>query len=403
MSTLVDDFPDTEDPAPEPSLQARLANLPDVVAQLAAAADEHDREASFPYDGIAAVHRAHLLTLTVGRRYGGPGATAYDLVSVLRELGRGDPAVALVSAMTHFVHLAQDVQPTWPVELYAQVLRDGRRSPVLLNALRVEPDLGTPARGGLPATTARRTSDGWRITGRKIFSTGSVGLAWMLVWAATDEPIPRVGSFIVPATSAGVSIEPTWDHLGLRASASHDVVFDDVAVPIDHHLDLTEVGSPPQGGAAGAQLAAIAGLVTTALYVGVARNALDWVADFVTTRTPTALGAPLSTLPRFQAAVGDIALRIDAAEQLIEAAALGIDAADPVAIARAAAGGPKVAATRELIAAVEQAVALVGNPGLSRRHPLQRHYRDVLCSRVHTPQDDAVTVGIGRSLLSSKG
>jgi alkylation response protein AidB-like acyl-CoA dehydrogenase len=50
---------------------------------------------------------------------------------------------------------------------------------------------------------------------------------------------------------------------------------------------------------------------------------------------------------------------------------------------------------------MEQAVALVGNNGLTRRNPLERHYRDVLCARVHTPQDDSVTVAAGRAVLQA--
>ena len=106
----------------------------------------------------------------------------------------------------------------------------------LINALRVEPDLGTPARGGLPATIARKTPDGWSLSGRKIYSTGSPGLTWTIVWARTDEEVPRVGGFLVRKDAPGRRIEETWDHTGLRASASHDVIFENTPVPEHHAL-----------------------------------------------------------------------------------------------------------------------------------------------------------------------
>jgi alkylation response protein AidB-like acyl-CoA dehydrogenase len=59
-------------------------------------------------------------------------------------------------------------------------------------------------------------------------------------------------------------------------------------------------------------------------------------------------------------------------------------------------------ATRAAIGSVEQAVALVGNNGLTRDNPLQRHYRDVLCARVHTPQDDSIVATAGRAALGVK-
>jgi alkylation response protein AidB-like acyl-CoA dehydrogenase len=68
---------------------------------------------------------------------------------------------------------------------------------------------------------------------------------------------------------------------------------------------------------------------------------------------------------------------------------------DAAAIARAPA--VKLTGTRAAIEAVSQAVALTGNNGLTRRNPLERHLRDVLCSRVHTPQDDSVVATAGRA------
>lgn len=84
-----------------------------VTAALAADAEQHDREASFPYRGIEAAHRAGLLTATVGARSGGPGSGLADTVRILGALGAGDPAVALVTAMTLFTHAAEARTPYW--------------------------------------------------------------------------------------------------------------------------------------------------------------------------------------------------------------------------------------------------------------------------------------------------
>ena len=111
--------------------------------------------------------------------------------------------------MTLFAHALQAIEPSWPDALYRDALAESAERPVLINALRVEPELGTPARGGLPATTARRTDDGWSLTGRKIFSTGAEGLTWMNVWARTDESRPgSAGSWSGPARRASRSSAP---------------------------------------------------------------------------------------------------------------------------------------------------------------------------------------------------
>jgi alkylation response protein AidB-like acyl-CoA dehydrogenase len=374
----------------------QLAALPELTAALAARAAEHDRDATFPDGSISLVHDAGLLTATVAGRYGGAGAGLAAAVAILRALGRGDPSVALVTAMTLFTHAMQAHGQTWPQRIYEDVLEESSARPVLINALRVEPELGTPARGGLPATVARWDSGTWWLSGRKIFSTGAAGLRWMVVWARTDEDPARVGSFLVRTDSPGISIERTWDHLGLRASRSDDVIFTDTPVPPGATVGLHDPAVPVPMDPA---FLAWNSLGLAALYLGVAAAARDWLVGFLAERTPSALGRPLATLPRFEAAVGEIEAALTGADDLVDGLALRVDAGDETV-----AGHPSIAkliATRAAIGAVEQAVALVGNNGLTRKNPLERHYRDVLCARVHTPQDDSILSAAGRSALAA--
>jgi alkylation response protein AidB-like acyl-CoA dehydrogenase len=369
--------------------------LADVTAALAKQAEEHDRSAAFPAGGIAEVHAAGLLTATVAPRYGGPGAGLADTVTILRALGRGDPSVALISAMTMFTHALQAIAPSWPEALYRDAVAESAQRPVLINTLRVEPELGTPARGGLPATTARRVDGAWSLTGRKIFSTGAEGLTWMNVFARTEDEPARVGGFLVRAGSPGIGIERTWDHLGLRASRSDDVTFTDTPVPDEATTGLAEP-APGQGSPA---ITAWNALGLTALYLGVADAARDWLLQFLAERTPASLGRPLATLPRFQTAAGEIDAALISAGTLISATAARVDAGDQEALAQA--GVAKLTATRAAINAVSEAVALIGNPGLTRRNPLERHLRDILCARVHTPQDDSTLTATGRAALAT--
>jgi alkylation response protein AidB-like acyl-CoA dehydrogenase len=379
------------------ALPAVTAALPAVTAALAGRAAQHDRDGSFPADGIAEVHAAGLLTATITARHGGPGAGLAQTAAILRALGQGDPSVALISAMTLFAHALQGRQPTWPDALYAGAVAEAATRPVLINALRVEPELGTPARGGLPATVAHRVPGGWSLTGRKIFSTGAAGLRWMVVWARTDEEPARVGGFIVAAGSPGITIEPTWDHLGLRASRGDDVIFAATPVPDGQVAGLAEPGAgrPP------AAFMAWNCLGITSIYLGVAAAAREWLTTFLTERTPAGLGRPLATLPRFQSAVGEITAGLAAADDLVAGLAERVDVGDPAAAQHA--GFAKLAGTRAAIGAVEQAVALIGNNALTRRNPLERHYRDVLCARVHTPQDDSILAEAGRSAFAASG
>ena len=364
-----------------------------VPPELAAHAARVDRDGAFPWESLHALHDAGLLALTARPEDGGAGAGLAWAADTVRRAGQGCASTALILAM-QLIHLRATACSDWPEHLRAAVGRGAVRDGALINALRVEPALGTPARGGLPETAARRTAEGWRLSGRKIYSTGAPGLTWMLVFARTDEAPPRTGLFLVPAQSPGVQIKDTWDQLGLRGSGSHDVAFADVFLPLDHAVDLrppAEWARPDPAGVAWNTL------LVAALYTGVAEAARDWTVSFLRGRAPSNLGAPLSTVPRVQEAVGRMEAMLLTNRRLIAAAAAEADANRPPFPSES--GLLKTLAAENAIEAVQAAVQLAGNHGLSRANPLERHLRDVLCARVHTPQPDAAFAAAGRAAL----
>lgn len=367
--------------------------LASVVARLGAAAPAADATAAFPREGIEAVHQAGLLELTVAERYGGRNIPLGDLARLTAALGRGDPSVALISLMTLFSHRHQTQRGEWPEALYRRVLAEGRQGPVLLNAARGEPELGSPARGGLPQTVARRTTRGWSISGTKRFVTGCEGLSYFLVWASTDESPPRVGTFVVPAAAAGIRIVRNWKSLGMRATGSHDVEFNEVEVGRDDVIGLTAADVAQQDNRAHAA----ATLVLTAIYLGVAEAAQDAFRAFAEDRVPANLGYPVARTERFITLAGEIDLLVGGARQLI------FDAADhaegePEKLLRA-----RVLAGRQLRQAVQIAVGALGNPGLSGGGSLERHFRDIQSVLVHAPQEDIVIAILGRAALARPG
>jgi alkylation response protein AidB-like acyl-CoA dehydrogenase len=374
-----------------PSIIDRVKLLTPAFAERAPA---HDRDASFPFENFQDLSDAGLLGLPVPKALGGAGSGVRDAARVVGHVGRSDAATGLVLAMHYIHHLVIARNSRWPTHLADKVGRDAVDGVGLINALRVEPDQGSPSRGGLPATIAKRTTEGWRISGRKIYSTGSPILKWYSVWAKTDEPDVRVGIFLMPAGLPGTTIVETWDHLGLRASGSHDVVFDDVLIPLDHEVDVRR---PGEWGAPDVAQSTIQAVLVGSVYDGVARAARDWLIHFLKTRTPSSLGAPLATLPRAQEIVGGIEAKLAVNARLLDSFARDID--DGVALTPIEANILKLTVTNNAVAAVEEALSLTSNHGLSRANPLERHYRDVLCGRVHTPQDDSTKISAGRIAL----
>lgn len=373
--------------------ETRFASAARLAASFAAEAAERDHTGRLPRRPFELLHEAGLLNLTIPTEYGGAGARLAEVVEIVGRIARGDASVALVLAMT-LLHLAGLFRnPRWPRPLASRIAGEALERPTLINALRVESELGSPARGGLPATTARRLGTGWQLDGHKIYSTGSTLLTWALVWARTEESEARVGFFLVPMTAPGIRIAETWDHLGMRATASHDVYFESVQLPGDHAADLR-----PPAAWADRDPAQVAWTTVTvaALYDGIARAARDWFVAYAKTRRPSNLGASLATLERFQEAVGEIDGLLAVNRRLIADSAAEVDA-DPGSFSVVEAGLIKRAVTENAIKAVERALELSGNRGLDRANPLERHYRDVLSCRIHTPQNDSILLAAGRA------
>jgi alkylation response protein AidB-like acyl-CoA dehydrogenase len=364
-----------------------LDALEDTVRVLAEAAPDADQTGDFPWTGIRAVHQSGLLDSTVATRYGGQGATLLDAAHILAGLGRGDPSVALISAMTIFNHLGQAAKSNWPDDLYKRLLAEGKERPLLLNAARVEPELGSPARGGLPATRARRTASGWSISGRKRFVTGAYGLTHFLVWAHTDEASSRVGTFVVPNGLPGIKVIENWKSLGMRATGSHDVEYTDVEIPAENVLDLVDPSVAQQDNRAHAAMT----LALTSIYLGAAEAAQAAFIRFAHERVPANLGHPIARTERFVTLSGEIDLLVSGARQIIFGA-LEANLGDAETLIRA-----RLLAGRQIRDAVQIAVRGIGNPGLSADLGLERHFRDIQSVLVHAPQEDTSVSILGRA------
>ena len=370
-------------------LEAAMALRPVFVERATA----HDREGSFPHENFADLQAAGLLNLTVPRELGGVGLGLATPLRVLERVGSGDASTALVLAMQYVFHAGIRENARWPRATYEEVVQRSLDGVSLINAVRVEPELGTPARGGLPATTATRTADGWRIDGHKIYVTGAPALDYYLLWAKTDEDPVRVGTFAVPTDPPGTRIEPSWDHLGMRVTGSDDLILEGAEVADGYAVDVRVVEDwIPRD----PRVAFWNALAVSAVYNGVARAARDWIVRFAQERVPTNLGRPLATLQRFQTEVGRIEALLYQNEQLIRGFASRIDREGATAQTGGEAALVKYAATNHAVQVAQIATDLAGNHGLTRRQSLERHLRDALCSRIHTPQDDSVLVSTGK-------
>nr|WP_298795000.1 acyl-CoA dehydrogenase family protein [uncultured Acetobacter sp.] len=367
--------------------------LPDLMEKISNRAAAYDQSGEIALDNLADLHKAGLLALTVSRRYGGGGKGLRDVLPVIGTLAQGDPSTTLILAMQCLHHASIASDPHWPEDVRRMVSEAAVQEGALLNALRVEPDLGTPSRGGIPATRVSRKDGQWVLNGCKIYSTGSTALRWGIVWAATDKDAPRTGHVLAPLDAPGVRIERTWDQLGMRATGSHTIHFENVVLPESFLVDLRHPGDWRD---AAHDLTLWHALLIAALYNGVAHAARDWLVTFLHARVPANLGKPLASLPRFQILMGEIEAFLLTNRAML---ADGLTRYEQGECSLTDANLIKHVVTENAIHSVEKGVAAIGNPALSRSNPLERHLRNVLCARIHTPQADTALSAAGRVRL----
>ena len=342
---------------------------------------------------VADMRKAGVLRITVPARMGGLGGSVVDACVALEKLSAALGSAGLAANM-HVQYIGGAlVSGLWPPDLLDGFLTGVVEHGWFINNCQAEPEMGSPARGGLPATTATRVEGGWRIDGRKSWSTASRFLTHLGVSATIRAPgIPEhLGQFLVHADAPGVSIDPTWQALAMRESASHDLVFDGVFVP---DADVIRVSPGGDAFAPPLDVAPWHGLPFSATYVGIAVAARNWVAQFAATRTPTNLGHPIGELPAVRSKLGEIdvllmtarRLVFDTARDWVECRADRRDIAAQVPLV-------KYVATNNAVRVTDLALRIAGGVGLAEANPLERCFRDVRAGLIHPPMDDVALAG----------
>ena len=391
------------DPALRDDQDAAIAAMADGLgAQLAPSMAQHDADASFPHEHFALLHRAGVLSLNLPQHLGGRGLGLYRTLLFQQHLGRfaGPTALCLAWHLMALGCLAHNAgrRPTWDERVLARLARDVVEGGQLINILVTEREAGNLLRGAAPATRARRHGGGWVLSGRKAFCSSAPALQQMVVFASIEGEEGQA-EFLVPR-SERVRIVETWDSLGMRSTASHDIVFDDVPLPAEalvHHF-----GPGPERPSTFAAGSRAWGLQIPALYLGIAEAARDFALGFADGYRAASLGHAILNAPNVQARLGEMELRLGAARaQLFGLAerwernpALQERLHDEVAIT-------KVVVARNAVRSVELATEIVGGHSLHRGHPLERLWRDVRCSAFNPPQADAVIAGLAKTATAA--
>ncbi len=359
--------------------------------QLATRADEADRRAELPAADVALLRESGYLTLSVPREFGGHGLSLRDCVAAHMTLAQGSAATAMVAGMQlHMFGHEREVGNWLPGKLAWLSIEAAEGG--LFNAVASEPQMGSPSRGGLPATSAESVPDGFCINGHKTWVTGGRHLTHMLVRAAHDGEMVNV---LVEGDRAGISWRETWrDALSLRASESHDLLLENVAVPAEN---LVQQGTPPR------RPSVWFPMIMSAVYLGAAIAARNRVIQFALERVPTALGKPIATLPKIQRQIGEIDVALQAAKALlleVSAEWQGDNAMRDRFMPRVAAAKVMVTTTANQV--TDQALQVAGGSAITSSLPLERYFRDVRAGAMQPPSGDTALELVGRAAIDER-
>jgi alkylation response protein AidB-like acyl-CoA dehydrogenase len=329
------------------SLTERLA------AEIAPRAAAHDRDATFPFESFALLRTQGFFTAPVPVELGGLGATSvHDVLVASNRLARSDASLA-IGANMHFVYVLNLVR-RWErtrKDAFATSLRELVEDGTVFAAAISEPGQDITR----PATTATRTDGGWLLRGEKVFCTMSPAADVFYVAVSYDG---LYGYASVPRDAAGVVVHDDWDALGMRASGSNSVSFEDVVL-----APVALRGGFPLGDAVAYMERNLAsGLFHAAAALGVAETA--HASTVGSARDEAIVARQVVDLAACAGALSRAATLIDR------------DAGDvPTLFAEAQAA--KLLVGEAAVRVVDRALTLSGGAGYRNGHPLSRAYRDV--------------------------
>lgn len=362
-------------------------------AQFAERAAEHDRENTFVAENFALLRQSGYTALAVPEELGGKGASLRQICYAQAELARYCGATALAVNMHIYLTLTNMYRLKHGGAGVEGLLRRVAHEGLILMT-------SGGADGLWPSTIATRTEGGFKVNGRKSFCSQAPIANALSTFATYDDPddgkvILAMG---IPASSAGFQVVETWDTLGMRGTASHDVQLDDVFVG-----DAQVVARQPWGRLGPALRVALihAGPTMASVYYGIAAAARDEAVRTVSRRS-TGGGTPQADDPAIIRLVGMMDAKLKTAwwSLIGSLTEMGDDYAYPADEPTTSTSLlAKRCVVTEAVEIVDLAMEAVGGSSYFKRSPLERLYRDVRGGPFHPLPPEKTLQFAGRLAL----
>jgi alkylation response protein AidB-like acyl-CoA dehydrogenase len=350
---------------------------------------EWDREQHFPAELIPALASLGLMGIQFPEEYGGAGMSAIDYCICIEELARVDPAVAL-SVAAHNGLCASHIFLAGTESQKRTYLVPLAKGDAIGAWGLTESTSGSDAAG--MRTTAVQAGECWVLNGSKTFTTHGRAGDVLVAMAITDRAAGARGisAFIIKKGTPGMAPGKKEDKLGMRASETSEVLFDNCRIPGDQLLG--EVG---RGFVDSMQVLDAGRIGIAALAVGLAQGAYEAALRYAQERR--AFGKTISQFQAIQWKLADNATRIEAARLLTYRAAHLKDRQRRLTLESAMA---KLYASEIAVKAADDCVQIHGGYGFVKDYPAEKYFRDVKLTTIGEGTSEIQRLVIARQLLA---
>lgn len=356
--------------------------------EIAPHAAEYDLSEKFPWDNVQKMAELGFMGLPVAEIYGGSAVDTLSYIAVVEEISKACAATGAILA----VHTSAGIMP---IVLFGTEEQKQKYVPALASGEKIgafaltEPGAGSDA--SRVTTTAVRDGDDYILNGCKCFITNGGVAETYSVFATVDKSKGTKGitGFIVEMGTPGFTLGKKEEKMGIRASATTELIFDNCRIPKENLL-----GKEGEGFKIAMMVLDSARIGIGAQAVGIAQAAYEEALKYSKVREQ--FGKPIASIQAIQFMLADMAIEIEAARQLVHHAAVLKDAGLPYGKEAAMA---KTFASDTAMKVTVNAVQILGGYGYSREYPVERLMRDAKITQIYEGTNQIQRVVIAGQIL----
>jgi butyryl-CoA dehydrogenase len=338
-------------------------------------AAEYDRSGEFPWPVVAKIAEAGLFGVFIDEAYGGLAGDSrtMNMVLVTEELSKACGGISLAFASTALGALPIIVSASEEVKKrFLPAVASGER---LAAFALTEPQAGSDAAG--IRTTAVRDGDHYVLNGLKQWITngGDAEIYTVVVLTNPDKGARGASALVVEKDTPGFTFGKKEDKMGIRASSTRELIFEDCRVPVENLIGREGTGFITAMKTFDASRPGVG-----AQALGIAQGALDLAVDWSISRRQ--FGSPVSSFQGLRFLLADMAMKVEASRALIYATAKHIDATPKIRSTIYSAMS-KCFASDVAMSVTTDAVQVYGGSGYMRDYPIEKYMRDAKITQIY--------------------